>query len=114
MWSCAFSTDWNSRSWRLILLSAAVVSKFIGCGLGALRLGRAEAIRVGVGMIPRGEVGMVVAQFGLAMAAISQQVYSVVVFMSVATTMVAPPLIKMAFAGAEPVAVNLETEAALG
>jgi Kef-type K+ transport system membrane component KefB len=81
-----------------LLLAAAVASKFVGCGLGALRLGRREAVRIGVGMIPRGEVGMVVAQLGLAMAAISQPVYSVVVFMSVATTVLAPPLIKMAYA----------------
>jgi Kef-type K+ transport system membrane component KefB len=50
-------------------------------------------------MIPRGEVGMVVAQLGLGMGAISPMIYSVVVFMSVATTMIAPPLIKLAFAG---------------
>jgi Kef-type K+ transport system membrane component KefB len=106
--------DWKILSLALILLFIAAISKFIGCGVGALRLGRTEAIRVGVGMIPRGEVGMVVAQLGLAMAAISQPVYSVVVFMSVATTMVAPPLIKMAFAGAAPAVVNLETEVALG
>jgi Kef-type K+ transport system membrane component KefB len=81
-----------------VLLIAAAVSKFVGCGLGAIRLGRTEALRVGVGMIPRGEVGMVVAQLGLAMAAISQPIYSVVVFMSVATTMIAPPLIKLAYA----------------
>src|SRR6185369_14628451 len=43
-----------------VILLIAVISKFAGCGLGALRLGRAEALRVGVGMIPRGEVGMVV------------------------------------------------------
>src|SRR6185436_5573030 len=45
-----------------VILLAAIVSKFIGCGLGAWGLGKADALRVGVGMIPRGEVGMVVAQ----------------------------------------------------
>src|SRR5690348_17275561 len=44
----------------LVILAAAVVSKFIGCGLGALGMGKADALRVGVGMVPRGEVGMVV------------------------------------------------------
>ena len=57
-------------------------------------------LRIGVGMIPRGEVGMVVAQIGLGFGIISQSVYGIVVFMSVATTIVAPPLIKLAFAGA--------------
>ena len=79
------------------ILLAACVSKFIGCGLGAWSLGKAEAVRIGVGMIPRGEVGMVVAQMGLGFGIISQDVYGVVVFMSVATTIVAPPLIKVAY-----------------
>jgi Kef-type K+ transport system membrane component KefB len=83
----------------VVILLAAVVSKFIGCGLGAAGLGKADALRIGVGMIPRGEVGMVVAQIGLGFGIISQNVYGVVVFMSVATTIVAPPLIKVAFRG---------------
>jgi Kef-type K+ transport system membrane component KefB len=81
----------------IVILAAAVVSKFIGCGLGALGLGKADALRVGVGMIPRGEVGMVVAQLGLGFGILSQSSYGVVVFMSVATTIVAPPLIKIAY-----------------
>jgi Kef-type K+ transport system membrane component KefB len=83
-----------------VILAAAVVSKFVGCGLGAWPMGKTEALRVGVGMIPRGEVGMVVAQMGLAMGVIQQNIYTVVVFMSVATTIVAPPLLKIAFRGA--------------
>jgi Kef-type K+ transport system membrane component KefB len=70
--------------------------------LSALPLGKRDAIRIGVGMIPRGEVGMVVAQIGLSMGVIEQSVYGVVVFMAVATTMIAPPLIKIAFAGSRP------------
>ena len=81
------------------ILFAAVLSKFIGCGIGAYGLGRVNALRVGVGMIPRGEVGMVVAQIGLGFGIIKQNVYGVVVFMSVATTIVAPPLINIAFRG---------------
>lgn len=80
-----------------VILAAAMVSKFIGCGLGAWSLGKVDALRIGVGMIPRGEVGMVVAQIGLGFGIIRQNVYSVVVFMSVATTIVAPPLLKIAY-----------------
>jgi Kef-type K+ transport system membrane component KefB len=80
-----------------VILAAAVISKFIGCGLGAVAMGKADALRVGVGMIPRGEVGMVVAQIGLGFGILSQTSYGVVVFMSVATTIVAPPLIKIAY-----------------
>jgi Kef-type K+ transport system membrane component KefB len=81
----------------IAILAAAVVSKFIGCGLGALGLGKTEALRVGVGMIPRGEVGMVVAQIGLGFHILSRGSYGVVVFMSVATTIIAPPLIKIVY-----------------
>ena len=81
----------------LVLLAAAIVSKFVGCGLGALGLGKVDALRVGVGMIPRGEVGMIVAQIGLGFGILSRGSYSVVVFMSVATTIVAPPLLKIAY-----------------
>jgi Kef-type K+ transport system membrane component KefB len=99
----------------LVIFAAAVLSKFVGCGLGALSLGKKDAVRVGVGMIPRGEVGMVVAQIGLAMGVMAKSVYGIVVFMSVATTLVAPPLINRAYrdlvpepeAGEEPDVVRL-------
>ena len=87
----------NTALLATVILVAAMVSKFIGCGLGAWRLGRADALRIGVGMIPRGEVGMVVAQIGLGFGIITQNVYGVVVFMSVATTIAAPPLLKIAY-----------------
>jgi Kef-type K+ transport system membrane component KefB len=86
----------------LVVLLAAVLSKLVGCGAGALALGKADAFRVGVGMVPRGEVGMVVAQIGLGLGVVSQQIYGVVVFMAVATTLVAPPLLKIAYRGVEP------------
>jgi Kef-type K+ transport system membrane component KefB len=81
----------------IVILAAAVVSKFVGCGLGALGLGKTEAFRIGVGMIPRGEVGMIVAQIGLGFGILTRDTYGVVVFMSVATTIVAPPLIRVAY-----------------
>jgi Kef-type K+ transport system membrane component KefB len=81
----------------LAILAAAVASKFVACGLGALRMGRADAVRVACGMIPRGEVGMVVAQIGLNLHVMAPAIYGVVVSMSVATTLVAPPLLKIAY-----------------
>jgi len=81
----------------IVILAAAIVSKFIGCGIGALGLGRTEAFRIGIGMVPRGEVGMIVAQIGLGFGILTRSSYGVVVFMSVATTIVAPPMIKVAY-----------------
>ncbi len=85
-----------------IIFAAAVLSKFAGCALGAVKLGRSDAVRIGVGMVPRGEVGLVVAQIGLTLGVISAAVYGVVVFMAVATTIVAPPLLAAAFRGEKP------------
>jgi Kef-type K+ transport system membrane component KefB len=81
----------------LVVLLAAVATKLVACGLAAWRLGRVDALRVGLGMVPRGEVGMVVAQIGLSLGAIHQQTYGVAVFMAVATTLLTPPLIKIAY-----------------
>lgn len=86
----------------IVILIAALLTKFVGCGLGAIRLGRSDALRVGIGMIPRGEVGMVVAQIGLGLGVIKQPVYAAVVFMAVGTTLVAPPLLKYAFRNCVP------------
>ena len=89
--------SWSTVWLALVILVAAVVTKLIGCGLGAISLGWQNVLKVGLGMVPRGEVGMVVAQVGLGMAVISQEVYAVVVFMAVATTLVTPLLLKIAF-----------------
>lgn len=76
---------------------AAILSKFAGCAIAAWPLGAADARRIGAGMVPRGEVGMVVAQIGAAMGTISQQAYSVVVVMAVLTTVAAPFLLNWTF-----------------
>lgn len=85
----------------LAVLTAAVVTKIVGCGLGAIRFGTRDALRIGAGMVPRGEVGMVVAQLGLTLGVVSQSLYAITVFMAVGTTIVAPPLLAWAFRGAE-------------
>jgi Kef-type K+ transport system membrane component KefB len=93
----------NLGSFRDVLLVAilvtllAIATKFIGCGLGSRKLGGKSATIIGVGMVPRGEVGIIVASIGLSMAVISTSTFSVVVFMSMATTIVAPPLLTWAF-----------------
>ena len=87
-------TDSSVVVLAVVITIAAVITKFIGCGLGAWGMTNREMAQVGVGMIPRGEVGIVVAQIGLGMAVISQQFFAAVLFMAVATTLIAPPLIK--------------------
>jgi Kef-type K+ transport system membrane component KefB len=94
--------DRRTLTLTAVICAVAVLSKFLGCGLGTLSLGRPDMLRVGVGMIPRGEVGMVVAQIGLNMGVIEKPVYAVVVFMAIATTLVAPPMLKYAYRNCQP------------
>lgn len=95
-----------AHPWILLLslavTGAALITKLIGCGAGALGLGRKDALRVGIGMMPRGEVGMVVAQLGLTLGVVQKPVYSVIVAMAVATTLLAPPFLSLAFRGCTP------------
>jgi Kef-type K+ transport system membrane component KefB len=93
-----------------VLLVVAILSKLVGCGLGAWRLGAKDAVRVGVGMSPRGEVGMVVAQIGRKLGVMPESVFAIVVFLSVATTLVAPPMIRVAFRGALPQPIPAEPD----
>lgn len=76
---------------------AAVASKLVACGAAALPLGRRAALQVGVGMVPRGEVGIVVAQIGLGLGVLSNQLFAVVLFMAIATTLVTPPVLRRLF-----------------
>jgi Kef-type K+ transport system membrane component KefB/mannitol/fructose-specific phosphotransferase system IIA component (Ntr-type) len=74
---------------------AAILSKIIGCGGPALLLGfnGKGALRIGAGMVPRGEVALIIAGIGLASGAISNQLFSVIILMTLATTLAAPPLL---------------------
>lgn len=71
----------------------AIVTKFVGAYVGALGQGRPRAVLVGWGMVPRGEVGIVVAGLGLSAGAIASEMYSVVVGMAILTTLIVPPLL---------------------
>lgn len=81
----------------LVLTAIAVLTKLAGCGLGAANLGLRGALQVGMGMVPRGEVGIVVAQIGLALGVVSDRLFGVVLFMAVATTLIAPPFLRPLF-----------------
>lgn len=87
----------------IVTIVLAVISKLIGCSLGAKFGDRSldgQSMRIiGFGMAPRGEVGIIVASIGLGLGAevMSQELYAVVVLMSVVTTIIAPPLISKLF-----------------
>lgn len=75
----------------LAITVLAIVGKLVGAGIPALSMGRPGAAIVGVGMVPRGEVGIIVASLGLAAGVIDKSLYAVFVVMSIATTLIAPP-----------------------
>ena len=66
----------------LILSVLAIVTKFVGCGLPVLGEGWHAAFEVGIGMVPRGEVALIVAMVGLNSNIVSQSNYAIVVFMT--------------------------------
>ena len=72
----------------------AVVTKFAGAYVGALRMGRRDATFVGVGMVPRGEVGIIVAGIGNATGTIDGELFAIIVGMSVITTLIVPPILR--------------------
>ncbi len=83
-----------------VLLSiVAIVSKILGCGLGAkiCRFTNREAVQVGTGMISRGEVALIVANKGAALGLMQDVFFGPVVIMVVVTTIITPILLKFSF-----------------
>ena len=83
----------------IVISLLAVVSKVIGCGLPLLNEGWPTVFRVGVGMMPRGEVALIIALVGLQSGIMSQSAYGIVVFMTAVTTLLAPPILRYLFLG---------------
>lgn len=81
----------------VIITIAAIIGKVVGCGAAMSGAGWKPMLQVGIGMAPRGEVGIVVAQIGLGLHTISNQMYGVVLFMAIMTTILAPPFLKVLF-----------------
>ncbi len=94
-----------------IVTLIAVAGKLVGGFLGALTQGARSATVVGMGMVPRGEVGLIVASIGLSAGAVNKEEFAIVLFMVVATTLVAPLLLRPLIAWADPKSPE-ETEAA--
>ena len=87
---------------RLLVLTlavtlVAVVSKMAGSALACLKENWKTKIQTGICMIPRGEVGIIVGLIGLSLHTITQDMYTVVLGMSLLTTLITPPLIIRAF-----------------
>ena len=87
----------------VLLVLWAVLSKVIGCGLGAKLCGytNQESLRIGVGMISRGEVALIVANNGIAAGLMKEEFFGPVVLMVIATTILTPIFLKLVYRGKE-------------
>lgn len=81
----------------LVLAFIAIITKIIGCGIGAklAKFDTKSALGIGTGMIARGEVGLIVALIGIDRGLISNDLFGAAVIVVIATTLVTPPLIKL-------------------
>ncbi len=73
----------------------AVIAKIIGCGLPAMAFGfnLKGALRIGCGMVPRGEVALIIAGIGMTAGILNESMFGVVILMTLVTTLIAPPII---------------------
>lgn len=80
----------------VILLIVAILTKTVGCGLGARLTGfnSSDALHIGIGMISRGEVALIVAQKGYNMGLVSGKLFSPIVLVVIVTTIITPVLLK--------------------
>jgi Kef-type K+ transport system membrane component KefB len=83
----------------LVMVVVAVVGKVVGSGYGAILggLNKREALQLGIGMTSRGEVGLIVAAIGIEMGLIEQDIFSAIVGVVIITTLITPPMLRMAF-----------------
>jgi Kef-type K+ transport system membrane component KefB len=82
-----------------IVIAIAIITKLVGCGLPALIFlrNKGRAMRVGIGMISRGEVGLIVAGVGVSSGALSTDVYTTVIIMVALTTIITPIWLKIVY-----------------
>ena len=103
---------WASGLLMVVMVLVAVIGKVLGSGYGAFwgGLTRREAIQLGVGMISRGEVGLIVAAIGIEEGLIPASTFSAVVGVVILTTMVTPLLLRALFPKAKTVSVKVENK----
>lgn len=89
----------------LLYVGLAVLSKMIGCGIPALFLNfnLRGALRIGVGMVPRGEVALIIAGIGLSSGLINDEIFSIALIMTFITTLITPPILDKLLDSPKPV-----------
>jgi len=91
---------WAGAVLAVILIVAAIIGKMVGCYIPARfagKLSHTEGMIVGIGMVPRGEVGLIIAGAGLLAGAVTRDLFGAAVAVSVITTLVTPAMLKPFF-----------------
>ena len=107
--------DLNILALSGIVIVIAVATKLLGCGLPAAFFlkNRRQGMRVGIGMVSRGEVGLIVAGVGVSLSILTSEVYSTIILMVAVTTIITPIWLKIEYrreaakGGGEPESVEL-------
>ena len=83
----------------VLLLVLAILTKIVGCGLGAklCRYENIQSLRIGIGMVSRGEVALIVASKGMKVGLMNEAFFGPIIIMVVLTTVVTPILLKIVF-----------------
>ncbi|WP_458719916.1 cation:proton antiporter [Candidatus Nitrosocosmicus sp. R] len=83
-----------------IIIAIAVLTKLVGCGLPSmlfLKKDKAKSMRVGIGMVSRGEVGLIVAGVGVTTGVLSTDIYTAIIIMVAVTTIITPIWLKKSY-----------------
>jgi len=101
--SIGFDTNLHKLSSSIILFAVAlmivaIITKIIGCGLGAklCKFSNKDSLSIGIGMVSRGEVALIVAQKGVEMGLLSSELFPAVILVVIVTTLLTPILLKFA------------------
>lgn len=105
--------SWESGLLMVVMVLVAVIGKVLGSGYGAFwgGLTRRESIQLGVGMISRGEVGLIVAAIGIEQGLIQESTFSAVVGVVILTTMLTPLLLRALFSKPKTVIAKTQNKA---
>ena len=92
-------------AFTIVLLAVAILAKIVGCGLGAkvCKYSNKESLQIATGMISRGEVALIVATKGQTAGLMGNEVFTPIVIMVVATTILTPIFLKFVFKNADPI-----------
>lgn len=97
--------------WIILAITViAILGKVFGSGAGAIlaKYSPRESLQMGIGMVSRGEVGLIIAKIGIGAGFITNDLFSAIVAMILATTVVTPPLLRWSFSGKKNKPSNLD------